>query len=467
MRYVPDVLVSVYDRAPVWTRSAASTVYGLIKRWKESGPLFQRYLTELEESQWWTRERLAALQADRLRALVRHAAETVPYYGKLFAEYGILASQIQTPDDLSRLPLLSKETVRREGRNLISGRSSRKNLQPESTSGTTGKPLTVWLDQQAYLAARAAQWLHHRWAGYTHREWIGIIAGYNVIPEHRQRPPVWTINRGGRQVHFSTRHLRPPLMSAMAAEMRMRKIRFLLGYPSAIGLFARHLLAQGESLPLHAVFLSSEPIYQWQTEAMEKAFGAPLFNYYGQAEKVLTAASCGSGLDMHLHAELSIAEFADHPAFEGRRLLVGTSLLNYGMPLIRYELEDVTLEVAGPCPCGRAHPRIGPVETHSDDFIVRSDGSMIPPSLLYIPFQRVSGVTSAQIVQEDVERITVNLLVDPAFTPEEEKRLVRALVMTLGPGVNISFKRVAEIPRTSSGKFRFVVSRVSHEVLHG
>jgi len=467
MRYVPDALVVIYDHAPVWTRSVASTLYGVLKHWRESGPVFQKFLAELEESQWWSRERLAELQADRLRALVRHAAETVPYYGRVFAAHGIVASQIQTPDDLSRLPVLGKETVRREGRNLISRRVAMRDLQGESTSGTTGKPLTLWLDRQAYLAARAAQWLHHRWAGYSHREWIGILAGYNVVPQRRQRPPVWTINREGRQVHFSTRHLRAPLMTAMATKMREQKIQFLLGYPSAIGLFARHLLAHSESLPLLGVFLSSEPVYQWQSEAMEKAFGAPLFNYYGQAEKALTAASCGHGLEMHLNMELSIAEFTLHPAIEGRQLLLGTSLLNYGMPLIRYELEDVTHEVTGPCRCGREHPRIGPVETHSDDFIVSSDGSMIPPSLFYIPFQGVRGVTSSQIVQEDTGRVTVNLVADPEFTPDEERRLLHSLSMTLGTGMKVAVRRVPEISRTTSGKFRFVVSKVSHEVLHG
>jgi len=467
MRYVPDALVSIYDRTPIWTRSIASTLYGMLKQRRESGPVFQRCLAELEESQWWSRERLAELQAERLRALVRHAVDTVPYYGRVFADHGIIASQIQTPDDLSRLPVLAKETVRREGHNLISRRIAGRDLQSESTSGTTGKPLTLLLDRQAYLAARAAQWLHHSWAGYSHREWIGILAGYHVVPQRRQRPPVWTINREGRQIHFSTRHLRGPLMTAMATKMRERKIQFLLGYPSALGLFARHLLAQNESLPLRGVFLSSEPVYQWQSEAMEKAFGAPLFNYYGQAEKALTAASCGNGLEMHLHMELSIAEFTTHPAIKDRQLLLGTSLLNYGMPLIRYELEDVTHEVAGPCRCGREHPRIGPVETHSDDFIVSSDGSMIPPSLCYLPFQRVRGVTSSQVVQEEMGSVTVNLVAEPEFTPDEERRLLHSLAMTLGTGMKVDVRRVREIPRTASGKFRFVVSKVSHEVLHG
>lgn len=467
MRYVPDLIVRLFDHAPVWSRSVFSTGYGLLKNSREGGRQFQDYMKELRETQWWPVSQLEELQSDRLRRLIQHAATTVPYYGRVFAEYGIAASQIQSRDDLKKLPTLSKDTVRRERNSLIAKTYRLRDLRPESTSGTTGTPLTVFMNREAYLYAKAAQWLHHEWAGYTHQEWLGVLAGYNVISMTRRKPPFWATNFAGRQVHFSTRHLKPDYFSAFVDRLRSSRIEFLLGYPSAISLLARHITATGDHVPLRAVFLSSETLYGWEIEAIRAAFGCPVFNYYGQAERAVTATSCGSSLEMHLNMEMSLAEYEGNGAGENRVRIVGTSLMNYGMPLIRYELHDFTSRCSGPCPCGRQHDRIGPVETLVDDYLVGADGALISPSLAYLPFQRVRGIISSQLVQEEVGRITVNVVVNELFTKGEESTLRNELVSAVGAGTEFAMQRMESIPLTANGKFRFVISRVSHDMSRG
>ncbi|MGB6033963.1 MAG: AMP-binding protein [Bacteroidota bacterium] len=464
MRYVPNRVVRLYEKSPVWVRSLASTTYGFLKNRKETGKLFHQYIRELRESQRWPLARLEELQSERLRNLIRHAATSVPYYRRMFAEFGIEPSQIQTPHDLAKLPTLSKETVRRESRNLVAETHRRGRLLAEPTSGTTGTPLTALMNNEAYLYAKAAQWLHHEWAGYTHRESIGILAGYNVVNVSRERPPFWTTNYAGHQIHFSTRHLKPQFYPFFVEKIRSSHVQFLLGYPSALALLARHIAATGDHVPLRAVFVSSEPLYTWQAEAIRAAFGCPVFNYYGQAEKALTATSCGTSLDLHLNMEISVAEFFPDKEIEGRVRLLGTPLMNYGMPLLRYELHDITTLRETACPCGREHQRIGPVETHSDDYVIGSDGSFISPSLLYFPFPEARGIVSAQIVQDEVGRLTAKIVTDDRFKPEEGERVRRELAELVGEGTLVEIEIVPDIPRTANGKFRFVVSNVSREM---
>jgi phenylacetate-CoA ligase len=165
--------------------------------------------------------------------------------------------------------------------------------------------------------------------------------------------------------------------------------------------------------------------------------------------------------------ELSIAEFEPSGTDENRVKIVGTSLMNYGMPLIRYQLHDFTSRRSGPCPCGREHERIGPVETLVDDYIVGADGSLISPSLLYHPFVRGRGIISSQLVQEEVGKITVNLVVNELFTKDEESSLRKGLVSTVGSGTSFRMERVESIPLTANGKFRFVISKVSHHMSRG
>ncbi|MCK5572186.1 MAG: phenylacetate--CoA ligase family protein, partial [Bacteroidetes bacterium] len=408
---------------------------------------------------------LEELQAERLRKLIAHATTTVPYYRRIFVEYGIPPSQIQTPHDLKRLPTLSKDTLRREGTSMMAETYRKRHLQRESTSGTSGTPLPVLMNREAYIYAKAAQWLHHEWAGYTHREWIGILAGYNVIGVSREAPPFWTTNYAGHQMHFSTRHLKPRFFPFFVQKLRSSGIQFLFGYPSAIALLARHIVSTDDHLPLRAVFLSSEPLYEWQAEAIRTAFGCPVFNYYGQAEKALTATGCGTSLDMHTNMELSVAEFIPDEKIGDKVRVLGTSLLNFGMPLIRYELHDITTLRDTPCPCGREHVRIGPVETHSDDYIVASDGSLISPSLLYFPFQEATGLDSSQVVQDEINRVTVKIVPNERFTNEEGESLCSEVAGIVGRGTLVTIERVTEIPLTANGKFRFVVSNISRDVL--
>jgi phenylacetate-CoA ligase len=465
MRYIPDIISRLYEASPVWTRPLASTLYGVLKSRKETGRLFWEYYRQLEESQWWSADRLEEFQADRLRALVKHCAQNVPYYRTLFAEHGITPSQIQAPADLPKVPILTKETVRTCAETLFADTHDRSTLLRETTSGTTGTPLALWMNREAYLHGKALEWLHHSWGGYTHTEWVGIIAGYRVIPPGRRKPPYWVTNVSGKQVHFSTLHLRHDTFRVIGNKIRSAGLRFLMGYPSAIGLLAHHLSDSGETFPLRAVFLGSEPVFDWQVAAIERAFTCKVFNLYGQSERALSATSCGMTPNLHLNMEVSVGEFVEDPACSSRKLLVGTSLTNYGMPLLRYYLDDISDHVSSPCPCGRAHPLIRPVESHEDSFVLRPDGSYVSPSLLYASLHHLTGVLEAQIVQDDVRHIDVNVVTDGTTSADQRARLVRDLTTMFEGFIRVDVREVKQIPRTEGGKFRFVVSHVSQSTV--
>jgi phenylacetate-CoA ligase len=463
MRYVHDRVLRAYEVAPVWTRSAASTLYGFVKSRREETPEFRHYLRECEESQWWTLARLREWQQQRLAEILKHAATRVPYYRRLFAEHGLAVSQLQTPEDLQRVPLLTREHVRAHRQDLLAEGVTPAGLRWESTSGTSGVPLRVAMDSATYLRIKAVQWLQHAWAGYTHREWLGVFAGYRVIPPGVGRPPFWVTNYAGRQIHFSTYHLNPSFLPAYADRLESEPIGFLLGYPSAIGVLARFLRQNGRTIPMKGIFLSSEPVLPWQESAIRSAFECPVFNYYGQAERVIAAMGCGSSLSMHLSMETALTEFFRPNHLPDPVRLVGTSLTNRVMPLIRYALEDLTTEENVACPCGRAHVRIGPVQTAADSLVVTPSGTMIPPSLFYIPFQGIEQIAQCQVVQEDATTLVACVVPAKGYGPDIEDVVRRRLVAIVGAGMRIEVSVVHDIPRTAHGKSRFVVSRISQD----
>ncbi len=465
MRYVSNGVVRLYERSPTWARSIASSLYGAVKHYRESPAGVQRYLDELRESQWWSRERLEALQQRRLRDVVEHAASRVPYYRNLFAEHGIAPSQMQSPDDLKRLPTLSKEAVRRNARSLIADGLDIRKIRSESTSGTTGTPLTAYMDDRAFLATKAVQYLHRSWGGYSGDDWIGVLGGYQVVPLDRRAPPFWIRNYIDRQVHLSTYHLRPDRAALYLDELAALKVKYLRGYPSAIGLLARFAGFMDRTLPLAGVFLNSEPILPWQRKAIGEVFGCPIYNYYGQIERVVIGAGCGVGEHLHVSMETGIVEFAASASLPGQSVVVGTSLMNYAMPLIRYEINDIASPVQQTCACGRGLALMTPVETRAGDFLITPEGNYLAPTGVAMAFNAARGVATSQIVQDDPMHLTIRVVPTSVYTSEDATGLILALRKMVGDAIDIDVETVGEISRTANGKFQFVVSEVARREL--
>jgi len=461
MRYTSNKIVELYDRSPIWSRSFASTAYGFLKDRKEKTKLFWQCLAELEETQWWSLEKLQDLQSQRLKKLIKHCAENVPYYQKKFAEYGIIPSQIQTPDDLKKIPILDKETIRKNFDDFISKDVNPQKLRLQSTGGTTGKPLKVLMNEEVYFYQKAIQALHRSWGNFKYgKDWLGVLAGYKVVPVSRKKPPFWIINHYGKQIHFSSYHLSYDFLSSYVKKIKETKVKYLMGYASAIGFLANYVISTDEYIPLESVFLSSEPILDWQRKAIKKAFSCNIFDYYGQAECVISAINCDQSISLHQNMEVGLMEFEKINQNDNNCKIIGTSLVNYAFPLIRYDIGDVTSSIIYKCDCGREHIKIQPIETRVEDFIITPDGSTIPPPALTLPYHGIKGIISSQIIQNRVDTLLVKIVNNNQFTIQEKEKFIKNFKDCVGKNMKINIMEVKEIPRTANGKFRFVISEL-------
>lgn len=460
MRYITDKIVNLYNLSPIWTRSLSSTIYGMLKQKKENNKLFYKIFDELKESQWWSIEQLKELQYERLKCMISYSVKHVPYYRIIFAEYGIVPSQIQTQEDLKKLPKLSKEIIRKESYNLISEEFDIARLRMESTAGTTGTPLTIWTDDKTYLYARAILKLQHMWADYKVDDWVGVLSGYKVIPIDREKPPFWVKNYIGKQIHFSSYHLNIKNINSYFKALKKSKIKFMLGYPSTIGLFAKLINTYiQEPIMLKGVFISSEPIYDWQRAEIKKAFQCKIYDYYSQAERIAFAINCRKTNNLHTIMEGSIIEL--DKVTDNQFRILSTTLVNYAMPLIRYEMNDITGGfVKEECSCGRKHYLIKPIETKIEDFVVTAEGNIISASILHVPIHILTGVIESQIIQKELDVLLIKLVTDSKYDEKQDKELLNDISKCVGKKMKIFIEKVNKIPRTKNGKFRFVISEV-------
>jgi phenylacetate-CoA ligase len=442
---------AVYQRSPAWVQNLLLNVHACRIDQHRYGRAYTVAVEGFLRQERWEAERIREFQLSKIQHIVRYAYERSAYYRHVMNEIGVYPDDIKDISDLALLPLLTKDTIRTHSQDLLTEFRPRRDWLHGHTSGTTGSPLGIWYDRETCVINNAVDRQHKIWAGMQHDDWLGLFLGRAVVPIRRTRPPYWRVNRVHRQVWFSSFHLSEENLHHYIAEIKRRQLHFLEGYPSTLYILARFLLQRGEVLPMRRVITSSETLHTLQREAIEQAFACRLRDFYALAERVIYAGECGYQAGKHLADTYGYTEIVDEhgqPVPDGQPgFLVGTSLFNTAMPMIRYRTGDVSAMVSEACSCGRTLRRIRNVATKAEDIIVTPDGQQI---------------VASQIVQDRIDHLLVKLVPATEFTADQERALVSSLQQRLGEGIEIEVRMVDEIPREQSGKFRWVISRVEH-----
>ena len=457
--------IDLYHRLPYPARVVAASLRGYtLRRW--------RYGRDTDQAVVAIRQRDYAAPADwerfreeRLAVVLAHAAQHVPYYREQWTQRRRNGDRAAW-DLLQNWPILPKDAVRQHAHAFVADDTDPRRLFPEHTSGTTGTPLSLWIDRDALrrwfalFEARARGWYgvsrHDRW---------GILGGQLVAPVTQQQPPFWVWNAGLNQLYLSTWHLAPQHAPAYFDALRQQRVVYLLGYPSALYRLARFAAEQGLDAPqLKVVISNAEPLYDHQRALIGSVFGCPVRDTYGMAEVAAAASECNAGR-MHLWPEVGhvevVATAADEavlPGDHGR--FICTGLLNDAMPLIRYDTGDrgaLAIGSGSGCACGRTLPVVQQIDGRSDDVVITPDGRYI--GRLDPVFKTEFPIREAQIIQETRERLRVKYVPAPGYTPQAGQALLQRLVERVGP-MDIALEAVDAIPRNANGKFRAVISKV-------
>jgi phenylacetate-CoA ligase len=410
-------------------------------------------------------------QDQQLRTLVEHAYDTVPYYRRLFDRRGLSPKHIEHQEDLGKIPLLTRRDIQENFENLWSRAFKRKRLRLGHTSGTTGSPLEVLYDEGVVKMTYAMMDRQYQWAGVELSrtgDRIAVLRGNVIVPVAQKEPPYWRYNYVHNQLLLSSFHLSTDNLHHYAAELRRFAPAVLDGYPSTLYILARYFSSRGERFPVRAVITSSETLYDFQREMIEKSFECRVFDYYAAAERAIFAAECDHHKGHHICSEYGIAEILDS---EGKAMapgesgvLVGTSLHNFGMPLLRYVGNDVTAFKKTQCSCGRRLPVMDDVATKAEDIIALRDGRMISPSVLTHPFKPMHSVEASQIIQEDYDVILIKIVPCGDFGEAEYDHLVQEFKARLGGSVDVRIELTDTLARTKSGKFKWVISKVDKAI---
>lgn len=460
-----DVARGAYVRSPAVVRRSLAPLVALVPTRTKFGPVYQNW-----------RERIAAAAANpaladtehrrALRALLRKAHDNSPFYRDMLDRALGAGFDFDTfePADLARLPVLSKDDLRKAGDDALA--VPRKDVDTADTSGSNGeRPFRFYLDRDR--SAREMAFVYAGWSrvGFTEKDAKVVLRGFGLDPR-------------GQYIHEwepALKELRLSVFPMTRADAEIyldlideRGIRYLYGYPSAIEIFCRHMtrLNRFPKLPFLGILPISEPVFAHQRRAIASALNAPIANFYGLSEKVLFAVE-NMDLSYSFEPLYGAAELVDDDGEpitevgkEGR--IVGTGFLSTGMPFIRYDTEDraVLLEAASAENGQRL--RVGQIiPRRKPDFLISANGGRVvtidftPENPRYF-----KGIEEYQFFQDTPGKCTIRYMLSDDGTPEDARRVADDLFRRTHGGIEFDTVEVQQLAGGRAGKRAFIDQRL-------
>lgn len=445
----------------LYTRIVSGCLFPVHERLKKHSTVAVK--NAMEQSQWWSPQQLRDLQLERLQALLKYADNHIPYYQRLFAECDFDA-KFHDLSDLQKLPFLTKKEIRQHLEDFKAPGAT--DLARFNTGGSSGEPLVFFIGNERVSHDVAAKWRATRW-------WDVDIGDPEMV--------VWgspiELGSQDRVRAIRDKFLRTTLLPAFEMseakldgfieQIRSFRPKMLFGYPSALAHIAGHAEKRGvamDDLGIKVAFVTSERLYDYQREKIESVFACPVANGYGGRDAGFIAHQCPSG-GMHITAEDIFVEIIDGegkvlPPGESGEIVV-THMATKHFPFIRYRTGDVGVLDDQLCSCGRGLPLLKEVQGRSTDFIIAADGMVMHGLALIYVVRDVEGVENFKITQESLSHTRVELMVSETFTSDSVELIRDGLVKRLGKGVTVDVECVDQIAAEASGKFRYIVSKVT------
>jgi phenylacetate-CoA ligase len=455
-------LDNYYFLAPVWLQNLLISLYGLklkqIRYGKNYSPVFKQIKTHLKFSQ----DDLLAYQIQQLRKILISSSQYVPYYRQIFNDQGITAQDIQTLADLKKIPILNKDTLRKNWQQFIDQRFKKKYLVTVHTSGTTGSPLTIFCTPEIRQRNYAFFDRFLEDVGIPYKGRRATMGGRVIMHPDYMKPPFWRYSCFQKNLLLSIFHLTDTSIPTYVEKLKRFKPDYLDAYPTSLYVLSKFALDHHIDLSEMAkgITTSAEKLQPEHRKIIESVFKLSIYDQYGSAEMCIFVAQCKKG-KYHIHSDYGIIEFLTEegqPAKPGETAeLICTGLINPVMPMIRYRIGDWGVLSSSGCDCGSSFPVMDEIIGRSDDFIITPDGRKVSRMgrVFYdYPVQQV------QYIQRSVDSLDVYIVKGNGFSQASEEKAYAELRKRLGAEIAIQLHFVDHIVREPNGKFKSVISHI-------
>jgi phenylacetate-CoA ligase len=408
-----------------------------------------------------------------LKKLLNHAYQNVPYYQNIFNKIGIIENNKINLSKFNEIPILTKDLLRKNQRELISKDSMNRKSFQNFSGGSTGEP-TMFIQDHTYKKWYIAS------NKYYYQDMLDIDES-NVKKINLWGSPrdlfMGSIGFKSKMINWFTNTL--ILNSFKMTEIDMKsyiksintyKPDLIRGYAGSLYELAK--FSEKNCLDIYTpkrLICSAETLTNDMRHKIESTFGTKLYDFYGSRETATLAGECRVGL-IHIFSFNNYLEIIDqdnNPVLENQagRVIV-TNLHNYSMPLIRYEIGDMAVLGPKKCSCDNFLPCIKEVSGRLEEQFVKRDGSIV---IGYF-FVHLLGVVlnkgyikKFQVIQEDYEKIRILAVLDKGLPESEKNEIEQKIRVNMGTNCQILWDFVETIPKAPSGKYLYTKSLVYHK----
>jgi len=404
------------------------------------------------------------LSEKKLKNLIIHSYKNIPYYKRIFDKIKIIKKVYEGFEvDLTRfdkIPILTKEDIRKNRKDLISLDFKKRRWQPNSTGGSTGEPLDLMSEDIFSNWADATDKYYFRnilgYDEHSHKEvlvWGTDSNLFNKWAYVRRQVGNWLRNRKQCNAYFMYKKN----MAKYVKVINDYKPTFIRGYATPLYTLAQFI--EENKLKIHSpklIVSTTTTLYDFMRKKIEEVFGTEVFDFYGSREVNGICGECKNHV-MHNFIFKNKAEIIKINKEFGR--IIVTNLDNYVMPFIRYDTGDLATIQKEKDNCDVPLPVMGRINGRTTDNFIRKNGDIVYGEFLTHMFYPKHVVNAIQIIQEDYERIRILFVEkETGFNVEQKNLITKKIQKVMGKSCNVIWEKVEKIPLTKSGKQLYTFS---------
>jgi phenylacetate-CoA ligase len=413
----------------------------------------------LEKSQFWDREIIDNYQNARLRDLIKHAYSNVPFYNELFQDYRLKPEDIHTKADLIKLPIITKEDLKRNKAKHLAKNLRKNSLLSRSSSGSTAEPFQYYVtkDSESFLLASSIRaW---NWMGYSLGDKYVKIS-MNPRTSILKKTQDWL----NRCLYLSANQLSPTSFSEIAFKISEFNPKFLRCYPVPLLFLSEQIQDASKNYSgdsLIAINTTGSTLHDEHRAYIEKVFNVRIFDSYS-CEGGTNFSQCDISRTYHPAEEYSISEFIfdDFSLSDPEKPLrhITTDLHNYASPFIRYDTQDyVVKDTMEKCDCGRNFINIKKIKGRDSDILVTPSRKFLIVENFVAYFEWIKEVEEIQVIQNKTNHIAIKVVVNNGYNKNLHEKILAYWQDYIGTDVEVVLEVVAKIIPTSAGKRRTVI----------
>ena len=423
------------------------------------GEDFKRNFDFLLESQEWSRTQMQEYKLACLRKLLVHARDHVPYYGQLFAEHQIDISRIQSFEDFAKLPVLTKDIIRKHGEAFKADNFESYKPVIAKTSGTTGHTTTVYRSRELEDFRKACMWRFYTNHGINFGDLRMTVFNPGA---YSPEAPYFDYDKLENKVNIFTYHIFARDLDPLLDLIRKFKPRMIWAHPNVFSVLAEYILDQNlEPINIPVVATYGELIDPHIKAILTRGFPARYIEYYGNRENTVGAwgLSDQTFYEMSEYCHLEVEDGA------GEGDIISTSLHNYAFPMIRYKPEDY-IEWLGYTDDNLPYPKFKLIGARGKNLLLSRNGIICPYALYYMERHDFYKLKMFQLEQVSLDEVIARIVPRENFDPATDSEILANLIdRALLGNFKVIVEVVENIPFTEYGKYKPVISTLAMEYI--